>query len=216
MLTIETTYANLNENILSIERNNTLEPTQTPQPPQTPPPYTPPTHASDTTYGTPPEQPTSGQPAPPAVNQQPESASTPSVVQTSPVNASQGLAITSLVLGIIALLTGWILIGGLFGIIAIILGAISLIKKRGGKAMSIIGIVLGSLGLMGALIFVPIYLISYNGVQERAREVQREAEAEAQMKQEEAANPYQSSFGQDYYQGADSTYQTQPDTMYSQ
>lgn len=65
---------------------------------------------------------------------------------------SNGLAIASLVTGILALLTGFIIIGFALGIAAIILGAIGL-RKPGGKGMSIAGIVTGALGLLTSLVF---------------------------------------------------------------
>lgn len=65
---------------------------------------------------------------------------------------SNGLAIASLVTGILALLTGFIVIGFALGIAAIILGAIGL-RKPGGKGMSIAGIVTGALGLLTSILF---------------------------------------------------------------
>ena len=64
-----------------------------------------------------------------------------------------GMAITALVLGVLALLTCWTVVGGiLLGLAAIILGFIALSKikqgRAGGKAMAIIGIVTGVLGLV--------------------------------------------------------------------
>ena len=54
----------------------------------------------------------------------------PSVPPQPPVaqqpKQGKGLAISSLVLGILATLTGIFFVGGLFGIIAIILGAVAL------------------------------------------------------------------------------------------
>lgn len=60
---------------------------------------------------------------------------------------TNGLAIASLVTGILAILTGLIFIGFAFGLAAIILGAIGL-RKPGGKAMSITGIITGVVGLL--------------------------------------------------------------------
>ena len=70
-------------------------------------------------------------------------------------NAGKGLGIASLILGILALMTGWIFIGGLLGLIGLILGIISLIqaKKAGApKAMAITGIVLSVLGMLSAIV----------------------------------------------------------------
>jgi len=63
-----------------------------------------------------------------------------------------GMAITALVLGILALLLGIVLIGGVLGIVAIILGFIAAGRAKrglaGGRGMAIAGIVLGVLGLL--------------------------------------------------------------------
>lgn len=70
-----------------------------------------------------------------------------------PQPQKKGMAIAALVLGIIALLFSWTVIGGiLFGVIAIILGIIAAGKAKkgtgGGRVMAIIGAVLGGLGLI--------------------------------------------------------------------
>jgi Domain of unknown function (DUF4190) len=64
-----------------------------------------------------------------------------------------GMAITALVLGVLALLTCWTVVGGIFlGLVAIILGFIASSRAKhgraGGRAMAIIGIVTGALGLV--------------------------------------------------------------------
>ncbi|GAA5046352.1 DUF4190 domain-containing protein [Nocardia callitridis] len=74
----------------------------------------------------------------------------------------KGLAITALVLGIIALLFCWTLIGGyLFGVFAIILGVIAVIRARsgrsGGAGMAITGLILGVLGLVGAVLITIVF-----------------------------------------------------------
>ncbi|MFI6212305.1 DUF4190 domain-containing protein [Nocardia brasiliensis] len=65
----------------------------------------------------------------------------------------KGLAITALVLGILALLTCWTVIGGfLFGVFALIFGVIAAVKARSGRAggtgMAISGLVLGIFGMI--------------------------------------------------------------------
>lgn len=66
----------------------------------------------------------------------------------------KGLAIAALVLGILAFLTGWMIIGGIFGLIGLILGIVAVVKankgQADGKGMAITGIVLSSLGLIAA------------------------------------------------------------------
>lgn len=63
-----------------------------------------------------------------------------------------GMGIAALVLGILALLTGFFLIGGLLGLIAIILGFIGRGRAKRGEAtnggMALAGIITGLLGLL--------------------------------------------------------------------
>ncbi len=72
---------------------------------------------------------------------------------------TNGLAIASLITGILAFLTGFFFIGFALGIAAIVLGAIGL-RKPGGKGMSIAGIITGALGLLTSLIFGAIALLA--------------------------------------------------------
>lgn len=85
-------------------------------------------------------------------------------------SGGSGMAITALVLGIIALLFSWTVIGGfLFGLIAIILGAIASSKAKKGQAsgrgMAIGGIVTGVLGILiaGAITAFTAFLFSSAG-----------------------------------------------------
>ncbi|MGK8521279.1 DUF4190 domain-containing protein [Nocardia asteroides] len=80
----------------------------------------------------------------------------PAYWQESP--KGRGLAITALVLGVLALLFFWTVIGGyLFGILAVILGIVAVFKARagtaGGMGLAIAGVVLGVLGIVGAVLF---------------------------------------------------------------
>lgn len=72
----------------------------------------------------------------------------------------KGLAIGSLVCGIIAV-TICCCIGWLPGVIAIILGIVSLVKKRGGKGMAIGGIVTGAIGFIIGLFLIISVAIPY-------------------------------------------------------
>lgn len=71
-----------------------------------------------------------------------------------------GFGITALVLGIIAVLTGFFFIGGLLGIAAIVFGVLGLGRvKRGeanNKGMAIAGIVLGVLGILATAIVIAV------------------------------------------------------------
>ena len=66
----------------------------------------------------------------------------------------KGLAIASLVLGIVGILTFWFAgLGGLLGLVGLVLGIIGLVKirksKRDSPALAIVGIVLSALALIG-------------------------------------------------------------------
>ena len=70
-----------------------------------------------------------------------------------------GLGIAALVLGILALITSWSIVGGiLFGLAAIVLGFLARGKVKRGEddngGMAIAGIVLGILGLLIGLAFI--------------------------------------------------------------
>jgi membrane-bound ClpP family serine protease len=71
-----------------------------------------------------------------------------------------GLGLSALILGVIAILTCWIVIGGLFGLIAIVLGVLGASRARRGRAtnrgVAIAGIVTGALGLVVAIVIVVI------------------------------------------------------------
>ena len=64
----------------------------------------------------------------------------------------KGMAVASLVLGILGLLTSFFLLGGLLGLIAVILGVLALGKiKRGeadGRGLAIGGIITGALAML--------------------------------------------------------------------
>lgn len=78
----------------------------------------------------------------------------------APTKAS-GMAVTALVLGILSIPSSMILIGGLLGLLAIILGAIASGKAKrgqaGGRGIAIGGIITGAVGLViAAVIFVAV------------------------------------------------------------
>ncbi|TLG18019.1 DUF4190 domain-containing protein [Nocardia cyriacigeorgica] len=79
----------------------------------------------------------------------------PEYWQESPQHT--GLAITTLVLGILAGLSFLTVVGGLlFGLFAVIFGVIAVVKamrgRAGGAVMAWIGLVLGALAIIGAVI----------------------------------------------------------------
>lgn len=78
-------------------------------------------------------------------------------MNTAPKPHNYGLAIASLVLGILALLLSFVGLGILLGVLAVIFGAISVKQNRG---MGITGIITGSLGIVGSVIaFILIFVI---------------------------------------------------------
>ncbi|WP_067834807.1 DUF4190 domain-containing protein [Nocardia lijiangensis] len=69
----------------------------------------------------------------------------------------KGLAITALVLGILALLSFWTILGGvLFGLFGLIFGIIAFVKARkgtaGGTGMAVTGLILSVLALIGSIL----------------------------------------------------------------
>lgn len=81
---------------------------------------------------------------------------------TGPQQArGNGMAVAALVLGIAACVFFWTVIGGiLLGIIAVVLGIIGARKARQGRAphraMAIVGVVLGALGLIAGGVIVGV------------------------------------------------------------
>lgn len=116
-----------------------------------------------------PEQPV--QPVQPVVTA-PAAATTPAAAPaavTQPVK--KGLAIAALILAIVSVVLSlfWFIAAPL-AIAAIIMAIVSLVKKRGGKGMSIAGLIVGGVAL---LIFIPIgiaiTLQAYKGITEKAQ-----------------------------------------------
>lgn len=72
-----------------------------------------------------------------------------------------GLAVAALVLGVVGVLTCWLLVGGVTGIAAIVLGAVVLVKAHRGTARgwaaAVTGIILGALGVVAAVAFAIYY-----------------------------------------------------------
>ncbi len=86
--------------------------------------------------------------------------------------ASQGLAITSLVLGILAIVTCLVwYIGIVLGALAIIFGAVSLKKPGRGKAIA--GIVTGCIGVVLSLLIVWVVSAALPSLQQSQRDTAR-------------------------------------------
>lgn len=80
-------------------------------------------------------------------------------VTPAPASDKKGLAIASLVLGILGFCGALIPVcGGLFGLAGVVLGFLGL--KSSGKGMAIAGIVLGVLGILAAIVIFIIGLSS--------------------------------------------------------
>ena len=78
------------------------------------------------------------------------------VYTPAPANDKRGFAIASLVLGILSLCGSAIFYcGGLISVVGIVLGALGINSK--GKGMAVAGIILSALGLILAIIFRVIF-----------------------------------------------------------
>ncbi|WP_270289555.1 DUF4190 domain-containing protein [Enterocloster citroniae] len=72
----------------------------------------------------------------------------------------QGMAIASLILSIIGIVTICVGVGGAACLVALILGLVVLIKRKPGKGMAIAGIIVSAIGLI--IFFAIAGLLSYN------------------------------------------------------
>jgi hypothetical protein len=114
-------------------------------------------------------------------------AQTPVVSSNPPQNApvapssTNGFAITSLVLGILAFCCGFFFMGIVFGVLAIIFGIMG-IKKPQGKGMGIAGIILGSIGLLSGLLMTILFFagltIFGNAVNEASKSLDQSEQTE--------------------------------------
>jgi peroxiredoxin/outer membrane protein assembly factor BamB len=75
--------------------------------------------------------------------------------------SSPGLAIASLVLGILGLVLSFLVVGGFLSLIGLLLGVLHLAKKRRPAAMATAGTVLSVLGLLAAFGFTAFYYTAY-------------------------------------------------------
>ena len=140
--------------------------------------------------------------APVAPVQQPQQFGQPQPMMqpVAPVaHKSSALAITSLVLGIIGFFTAFIGVGILLGLIAIILGVVSLAKHAGGKGMAIAGLILGALTFVAGGILLAITMTAYNGIQERAVSSSNSSYAAMVVKKAEAYNALNGTLDADKY-----------------
>lgn len=85
---------------------------------------------------------------------------------------SNGFAVTALVLGLLACLFFWTVVGGLLlGLLAVVFGILGALRARQGRAprrvMAIVGAVLGALGLIGSVIVLIVGLSVFNSEEYR-------------------------------------------------
>ncbi|MFV0458131.1 MAG: DUF4190 domain-containing protein [Actinomycetales bacterium] len=87
-----------------------------------------------------------------------------------PPAGRKGMAIASLVLGILALLGSWIPLLNfgsiLFAIVGAILGIVALARHLGGRGMAIAGVILSVISLIVAVLFVFLWGSAFNSVSE--------------------------------------------------
>ena len=94
---------------------------------------------------------------------------------------SSALAITSMVLSIVGLLTVLILIGGPIGLVGLILGIVALVKKQPGKGMAIAGVVVGAIATaIGMLILIAFLVVPKDLLDEGVRQEMRQRDAARQ------------------------------------
>lgn len=93
-------------------------------------------------------------PAPAPVNTQPPTQ------PATPAGPTNGLAVAALVVGIVAVISGWVPFWGLLvGATAVVLGILAL-KKANGKGMAIAGIITGGLGALWGLLVAVGFIIA--------------------------------------------------------
>jgi hypothetical protein len=98
--------------------------------------------------------------------------------------AGNGLAITALVLGIVAFCLGWTgILGLILAILAVVFGIIALVQKQS-KGMGITGLVLGGIALITALFITFAGLAILGGAAKVANDVNQEKQAIKNMKKD--------------------------------
>lgn len=73
--------------------------------------------------------------------------------------SGNGLAITSLVLGILAAMSGWFFMGVIFGSAAVVFGIVGL-KKSPSRGVALAGIITGGFGALSGAIFTTIWIVA--------------------------------------------------------
>ena len=103
--------------------------------------------------------------------------------QTAPA-ATNGLAIASMIVGIVAFLSGWLPFWGLLaGAAAVVLGILAL-KKPTGKGFSITGIITGGLAVLSSLVATLFFVIALATSGPILKEAQNQVQKESAQSQE--------------------------------
>jgi glycerol-3-phosphate acyltransferase PlsY len=76
----------------------------------------------------------------------------------APASNTNGMAVASLVLGIVSLLTSWLWFMGLVPILGIVFGVLGM-KKEEGKGMAIAGLIISIIAIVIMLIFFVFFMI---------------------------------------------------------
>lgn len=82
-----------------------------------------------------------------------------------PGNQQQGLAVASLILGLVSITFGWLCGGPFFALFAVILGIVALMqikkdpRRNGGKPMAMVGLIMGSIVLAVYVIIMAFGII---------------------------------------------------------
>lgn len=130
------------------------------------------------------------EPTVPPAQPQPAADSTQPAAQPEATSTSRpiGLAVASLVTGILGFINAIFGIGAFLGLAAIILGIIALAKKQAGKGMSIAGIILGAISLLIGGLIITLFIIGIASSLDRQASFKYQAEANMVAKKAENYN----------------------------
>lgn len=102
------------------------------------------------------------------LNTPPETPSPESVQVNQPNtqgNGGGGIAVAAMIVGIVAVVSGWVPFWGLVvGIVAVVLGVIGLKKSEDKKGMAIAGLVTGAIGALTGLVVTGLMIIGMLGL----------------------------------------------------
>lgn len=93
----------------------------------------------------------------------------PPATSTASTSPRLGLAVASLVLGILALLSSVLLVGAVFGLIGLILGIAHFLRRQGRNGMAWAGVILSVLGIVASIALAVAYVPIAKKVMEELR-----------------------------------------------